>query len=145
MIGWPTLFSLVNLWALLAWAVLLIAPRRPVVLSALLYGGVAMLCLVYAVLLALLLTGAVAAGGPVGGADFTTIAGVQRIFQSEGGTVVGWTHYLAFDLFAGLWIARDADRRGVGRIVQAPILFLTFVAGPVGLFLWFVTRSALTR
>ena len=46
-----------------------------------------------------------------------------------------WTHYLALDLFAGLWIAEDADARRIGRVVQAPVLLLTFLAGPAGLFL----------
>ena len=54
--------------------------------------------------------------------------------------MAGWTHYLAFDLFVGCWIAQDADRRGIGRIGQAPVLALTFVAGPAGLLLHYLLR-----
>ena len=64
----------------------------------------------------------------------------MAMFRSEGAIVVGWTHYLALDLFAGLWIARDADRRGAGRLVQGPFLLATFMAGPAGLFSWLVVR-----
>ncbi|MEO0908688.1 MAG: abscisic acid-deficient protein Aba4 family protein, partial [Pseudomonadota bacterium] len=37
-------------------------------------------------------------------------------------------HYLAFDLFVGLWIARDADAKSISRLVQAPILLATLMA-----------------
>ena len=59
--------------------------------------------------------------------------------------MLGWTHYLAFDLFTGLWIARDADNKAFGRLVQAPVLVLTFLAGPLGLLIWLVLRERRAR
>jgi hypothetical protein len=59
--------------------------------------------------------------------------------------VIGWTHYLAFDLFTGLWIARDADNKGFSRVAQVPILFATLMAGPVGLLIWLVLREPAAR
>ena len=59
--------------------------------------------------------------------------------------MVGWVHYLAFDLFVGLWIARDADAKGFSRLLQAPILFATFMAGPLGLLLWLAIRERRAR
>jgi hypothetical protein len=58
---------------------------------------------------------------------------------------VGWTHYLALDLFTGLWIARDADAKKFPRLMQAPVLLLTFIAGPVGLLLWLCIREPAAR
>ncbi len=142
--SWEGIFSAVNAWAMLGWAVLLLAPRKPLAMTAVLYLGVALLCLAYAVMLGLLLTGVIAADGPAGG-DFSTVDGVMRLFDSRGGTVIGWTHYLAFDLFAGLWIARDADAKGFGRLVQAPVLLLTLFAGPAGLLLWLAIREKRAR
>ena len=55
--------------------------------------------------------------------------------------VIGWTHYLAFDLFTGMWIARDADNKGFSRVVQFPFLFLTLMVGPVGLLAWLIVRE----
>ncbi|WP_435418203.1 ABA4-like family protein [Parerythrobacter aurantius] len=139
---WDTLFSVVNIVALIAWAMLLLLPRTELVLAAVLYLGVGLLCLVYAVCLAGILGGVFDPVGPSGsGMDFTTIAGVQSIFGSQGGTTVGWTHYLAFDLFVGIWIARDADQKGVGRAWQALFLVPTFLAGPVGLLIWLLVRE----
>ena len=141
---WNALFGMVNLLALVAWVGLIALPRWPALLSGVLYLGVGLLCLIYAGGLIGVLTGLVATSGG-GGADFTSIAGVRAIFGSDAGVTIGWTHYLAFDLFVGLWIARDADAKGVSRWVQAPILLTTFVAGPVGLLVWLIVREPIAR
>ena len=143
--GWETIFGVMNILAMTAWVVLVFLPRKPFVLSLLLYAGVMMMCLVYTAAMLSVATGLV---DPVGGAvewNFGSIEGVRAIFGSDGGIVIGWTHYLAFDLFVGLWIARDADAKEFSRILQAPILFLTFMAGPVGLFLWLLVREPRAR
>ena len=95
----------------------------------------------------LLVTGAVDSGAADGAApaSFTTIEGVRAIFMSDGGVTVGWIHYLALDLFTGMWIARDADAKGFARLWQAPVLLLTFVAGPLGLLVWLVIREPAAR
>src|SRR3546814_13933371 len=77
--------------------------------------------------------------------DFTSLAGVMALFATKGGMLVGWVHYLAFDLFAGMWIARDADQKGFSRIVQFPLLVLTQLAGPVGLLAWLIVRERRAR
>lgn len=144
---WDSLFAIANLWAMACWAGLILLPRGAFVQSAVFYAGVGLLCLAYAVLLVLMIGGFVDAN-PVeggGGANFTTIEGVRGIFMSEGGVTVGWIHYLALDLFAGLWIAKDADQKKFSRWVQAPVLLLTFVAGPAGLLLWFIIRERRAR
>ena len=74
---------------------------------------------------------------------------MRSIFASDAGVTIGWVHYLTFDLFVGLWIARNADAHGLatlkGRLIQAPILFFTFAAGPFGLALYIVLRMILWR
>ena len=57
-------------------------------------------------------------------------------------------HYLAFDLFVGLWIAGRADEIGMSRWLQAPILFTTFMFGPAGLLIFavaIVTRRTVEK
>jgi hypothetical protein len=143
---WEQIFGIANLVAMLGWAVLILAPRHDIVLRGLFFGPVLLLAIGYATGLILVLSGAVPAGG---GADFTTIAGVRSIFASDAGVTIGWVHYLTFDLFVGLWIARNADAHGLGdlkgRIVQAPILLATFMAGPFGLALYILVRTILLR
>jgi hypothetical protein len=144
---WSVLFSFVSVLAMAAWLLLAAAPRKPLVYSAILYLGVAMLCLVYTVFFALVTTGQLDPN-PMPGAGkpgFSSLAEVQAIFQSQGGALIGWTHYLAFDLFVGLWISRDADAKGFSRLIQLPFLFATFFAGPIGLFFWLIVRERKAR
>jgi hypothetical protein len=146
---WESLFSLTNFVAVIAWALLLLAPRRPLTYSTILYAGVGLLCLAYAAMLVALVTrlvdaGSVPGAGPFDPADYS-IEGLRKLFLSDGGLVTGWTHYLAFDLFVGLWISRDADAKGFSRLVQAPILLLTFLAGPIGLLIWLAIRERRAR
>lgn len=144
---WAGLFSTVNIIAMIGWVLLAFTPRKPLVHSAIMFLGVGLLCLIYTVCFALFVTGNIdpvtqpGAGTP----DFASIEGVRALFLSDGGVVIGWTHYLAFDLFTGLWVARDADAKGFSRLVQLPFLAATFIAGPIGLFAWLVTREARAR
>lgn len=139
---WQQLFGLTNAVALVGWLLLVFAPRRRV-LPVVRYGAVGLLCAVYAVLLVALVArwiDPVPGPGAVAGMSEYSVRGLRSMFASDGAIVVGWTHYLAFDLFVGCWIAEDADRRGIGRIAQAPILLLTFLAGPMGLLTYYVAR-----
>ena len=143
---WDALFRLTNIVALIGWAMLALVPRRPAVLSAILYLGVGLLCAMYAAMFVALVSGGVDGGGRGGGRDFEySIVGIRSLFAADGGIVVGWTHYLALDLFTGLWIARDADAKGFGRIWQLPVLLATFLAGPIGLLAWLVIREPASR
>jgi hypothetical protein len=143
---WDFIFKAANMLAMGAWIILILLPRKPLALSAIMYLGVALLCLVYTVGMISIMGGLV---DPVGPADaegsFSSIEGVRALFSSDGGLTVGWVHYLAFDLFVGLWIARDADAKDFSRILQAPILLFTFLLGPIGLFLWLVIREGRAR
>jgi hypothetical protein len=142
--SWDSLFLLANYWAMIGWAALAFAPRGPKILALILYAGVVLLCLAYAIMIVGFLTGGIDPGG-TGGGSFTSLAGVMKLFDSPGGATLGWTHYLAFDLFIGIWIARDADHKGFHRIVQIPFLFLTLMVGPVGLLAWLVVRERRAR
>lgn len=141
---WLFVFNTVNLIALVAWAALIVLPRWPAVLAGVLYLGVGLLCLIYAVTMIGVVSGSIP-NPEGGGADFTTIEGVQAIFATRAGVTIGWTHYLAFDLFAGLWIARDGDAKSISRFIQAPILLATLVAGPLGLLVWLALREPAAR
>lgn len=143
--NWETIFSVANGWATIGWLALVLAPRKPAVLALILYLGVFLLCLAYAVLMGGLMLGWIDGGAAQEGAGFTSLAGVMALFSGKAGVMVGWLHYLAFDLFVGMWIARDADQKGFSRWLQAPILLLTLMAGPVGLLIWLIVRDRRAR
>ncbi len=146
--GWATIFQVTNIAALAAWVLLAAGPRGPKTAAIILYVGVGLLCLAYAVMFGLLFGGLVdpvRALGASGQGSFTSIEGIRSLFMSDGGIVLGWTHYLAFDLFVGQWIAKDADNKGFARWVQLPVLFLTLMAGPIGLLVWLLVRERRAR
>ena len=138
---WDQIFNFANLFAMVCWAVLAFAPGRERVAAPLFYAGVGLLSLSYAILIVGLLGGMIDGGAGGGSPDFTTLSGVQAIFDTQGGATIGWVHYLAFDLFVGIWAVRNADGRGIGRITQVPILVFIFMAGPLGLTLYLILRQ----
>ncbi len=132
------LFSLANLLALTGWIALALSPWRP---------GVAQLVVARLVpgLLGMVYAGLIARFWPESSGGFGSLDGVSALFSQRGLLLAGWLHYLAFDLFVGLWIVRDADAKGFSRPVQLPFLFLTFLAGPLGLLAWLVVREGRAR
>ena len=135
---WGGLFTFVHVIAFVGWALLLLGPRGQRTAAIILYFGVGLLCLAYAAMFATEFRA-------VAGGDFLSIEGIRSLFASDAGIVIGWTHYLAFDLFIGQWIAKDADHKGFSRIAQVPILLLTLLAGPIGLLIWLVIRESRAR
>lgn len=81
----------------------------------------------------------------VEGGGYGSLAEVKALLSKDEMLLAGWVHYLAFDLFIGGWIATQADRVGLHRLVQAPILVATFLFGPIGLALFLVVRAAYFR
>lgn len=139
-IPWGTIFEAANVYAMICWLVLLLAPRREQVLPLLFMAGCGLLALTYAILIAGLMSGTFDADGPRS-QDFSSLAGVMALFDSKGGATIGWIHYLAFDLFVGIWAARNADRRGIARWMQLIVLPFIFLLGPLGLVLYLVLRT----
>ena len=83
------------------------------------------------------------AGFEAGG--FGSIEAVRTLFANDAALAAGWLHYLAFDLFIGAWISRDAAGRGISPFIVLPCLPLTFLLGPAGLLLYLAARTALTN
>ncbi len=132
------LFSLGSSVALFGGVILILLPRRfallslipnlaiPILLS-FAYGGLIMVAMHQG-----------------NGGDFGSLAGVKKLLSNDAAMLAGWFHYLAFDLFIGAIIAKRADEIGLSRLVQAPILFLTLMAGPLGLFMFYCTYGGWT-
>lgn len=129
------LFNIANTVALVGWIILTLAPlRRGLVIAAARCIAIA-LAVTYTVLLV-----QAVAGGELGG-DLTTLSGLTEGFSKPQAVLVGWVHYLAFDLWIGSWAIEDAGKRGVPHWAMIPVLFLTLMAGPVGLLAYLVVRA----
>lgn len=75
------------------------------------------------------------------GGGFDTLPAVRKLFANDWALLAGWVHYLAFDLFVGAWIARNADKAGISRLLLIPVLPLTFLFGPAGFLLFQILKA----
>ncbi|HEX8525981.1 ABA4-like family protein [Allosphingosinicella sp.] len=74
-----------------------------------------------------------------------SLEGVGAFFADPQLLLLGWVHYLAFDLFVGSWEAEEAHRLGISRRVLIACLILTFLLGPLGLLAFLAARSVPRR
>ena len=125
---WNAVFGQAGALAMLGWAVLILAPRRMVWLGVVprLAVPLALSALYTALMLGFFFT---AEGG------FGSLAEVRALFAGDPLLLAGWVHYLAFDLLIGAFLAERMDRAGVHRLIQAPVLGMVFLFGPIGLLL----------
>ncbi len=131
-------FTVCNYSVLPAWLLLAVAPHwkwtQLLVHSAL---PMLLLGLTYTVLL-------LALDGPEGG-SFTSLQGVATLLGDPRSALVGWIHYLVFDLFVGAWEVRDARRQRIRHLFVVPCLALTLMLGPMGLLSYLTLRLVLRR
>ena len=94
------IFSLLNAIALVAWLLIAVFPRRPLVVQTI--AGTVIPAFFAAAYIAMI---ASAWGGSEG--SFSSLQGVAALFENPWLLLAGWTHYLAFDLLVGVWEVRD--------------------------------------
>lgn len=131
-------FSIVNFAALPGWAALALAPlRRDLAVLAARVVVAALAAVYLAALVGGMLGVGADSGRPAGMPDYTTLAGVVALLGNPFGATIGWTHFLAFDLFVGAWQVEIAGRRNIPHWMVLPCLALTFMFGPIGLLAFF--------
>ena len=128
-----TLFSAASMLAFAGWLGLLLAPVRRDV-----WRPIAVLT---ALILSMLYAGLIGAFWTSAEGDYSSLAGVARLFDHQGLLLAGWVHYLAFDLLVGAWEREEAQRIGLSRWLLAPCLMLTFWFGPIGWLAFMAVRS----
>jgi hypothetical protein len=128
-------FRLLNLIVLPWWSIWLAAPRSAWAARAASHSAI---FLALGAVYALLLTAAVA-GGAGHGLGFEEL---RLALATPLGFLAAWAHYLAFDLFVGAWIVREACRL---EVEVRPYLLATLLAGPIGLGAFLVRRALRLR
>lgn len=128
-----TVFTVCNLAVLPVWLLLAVAPRWRVTE---IVAGSAIVSLAIAVVYAV----GMALSWPSAEGSMESLAGVVQLFSQPMVALVGWLHYLAFDLFIGSWEVRNARRLNIPHLLVIPCLFFTLMLGPVGLLMYFILR-----
>lgn len=133
-----TLYSIANLAVIPAWLLLVILPKSDIT-KRLVHSGI--YPILFGVFYLVLWVRALAFGENAEGGGFATLETIMIAFSHPNVTLMGWAHYLVFDLFVGAWIGRDALARGVNHFMVIPCFLFTFIAGPIGLLLYLLLRQ----
>ena len=68
------------------------------------------------------------------------IEDLSELFTDNSYLIIFWTHFVAINLFIGSWIVRDSEKYGVNKIILAFPLILTYLIGPIGLFIYWIIK-----
>ncbi|MEU5301697.1 ABA4-like family protein [Streptomyces noursei] len=71
------------------------------------------------------------------------LAGFQRLLALGGGAGAIWAQLIAWDLFLGQWMYREARTLGIHPLVMGPLLILTVLLSPLGVLLFLCLRGTL--
>jgi len=132
------IFSIANLLAMISWILLAVAPRWILTRKIVLSGAIPLLLSIAYLILIIVFFGS-------SEGSFGSLAGVMKLFTNEWTVLAGWIHYLAFDLFVGVWEVKDAQVKRISHWFVIPCLFLTFMLGPIGFLLYSILRFFLAK
>ena len=74
-------------------------------------------------------------------AENYSLAGIGALFTDPRALLLGWVHYLAFDIWVASWEVEEGRRIGLTHWFVAPCVFLTIMLGPLGLLLFLAIRG----
>lgn len=129
------LFLLANLYVLPFWFLMVVLPKKK--FTATLMASVLIfipLTLLYIYLL-LFNIGEVAAAF-----SNPTLENIGVLLSVPGAALLGWVHFLAFDLFVARWMYLDSRKKEIHPLIMVVPLLFTLMAGPSGLPIYLALR-----
>ncbi len=75
--------------------------------------------------------------------NFTLYLGLgelSRLFEDHLYIMIFWTHFIAINLFIGGWIVKDSQKFSINKVLLAIPLIITYLIGPIGVFLYWIIR-----
>lgn len=129
-----SIFELANTSVLIPWLLLIILPRWRWTQYLVIAGGFSILLGALYVMLFL------QQSSDFDFSNFGSLKGVTQLFSDPNLVLIGWIHYLAFDLFVGAWEVNNAQKIGISHWLVIPCLIFTFMLGPTGLVIYFIIK-----
>ena len=71
---------------------------------------------------------------------YLSISNLSNLFTSNTFLMLFWIHFVSINLFVGGWIVRDSQRLLIGKILVAVPLVITYLIGPLGIFVYWLIR-----
>lgn len=130
------LFQILNNLVLLVWLLMIVAPKLKVTQKIInTFALTIILSIVYGAII-------ITSFGKVNFMDFGSLEGIVNMLKSSDAWASSaiWYHFLAFDLFVGSWILRDAQKLGIPHLIVIPCLLFTFMLGPLGFLIYQIVK-----
>jgi len=71
---------------------------------------------------------------------YVGLGSISELFGNEYFLLMFWTHFVSINLFVGGWMLKDAQRLLINKILLAIPLVITYLIGPIGVFLYWIIR-----
>ena len=65
---------------------------------------------------------------------------ISDLFQNDLYILLFWIHFVSINLFVGGWILKDSQKFLINKFLIAFPLIITYLIGPIGLFVYWVIR-----
>ena len=83
----------------------------------------------------------------IGSYDFLTnfelylsISNLSNLFSNNLFLMLFWIHFISINLFVGGWIVKDSQKFYINKILVSFPLIITYLIGPLGLFIYWLIR-----
>ena len=68
------------------------------------------------------------------------ISYVTNLFDNDLYLLLFWIHFVSINLFVGGWILKDSQKFLINKFLLALPLIVTYLIGPIGLFIYWIIR-----
>ncbi len=68
------------------------------------------------------------------------IDNISDLFSDNTFLMMFWIHFISINLFTGGWIVRDSQKLAINKIVIIAPLLITYLIGPLGIFIYWLIR-----
>ena len=75
--------------------------------------------------------------------NFELYLGIDNLlilFSDQSFLILFWVHFLSINLFCGGWMVRDSQKLFINKFLMSFPLIITYLIGPIGLFLYWLIR-----
>ena len=80
--------------------------------------------------------------------NFSLYMGIDQLsdlFSNKSYLMMFWIHFISINLFTGGWIVKDSQKLGINKILIILPLVITYLIGPLGIFVYWLIRIFHTK
>ena len=71
---------------------------------------------------------------------YLSMLNLSNLFSNNLFLILFWIHFVSINLFVGGWMVRDSQKLFINKILVAFPLIITYLIGPLGVFIYWLIR-----